>query len=78
MHFYSWKKGLKTGIYYLRSQAKTSAQKFSVDLEKGVSTGGNANGIGSSSSNSKDETLKENVKTNIQEKEEPECIMCSS
>jgi ribonucleoside-diphosphate reductase alpha chain len=33
MHFYSWKKGLKTGIYYLRSQAKTSAQKFSVDLE---------------------------------------------
>jgi ribonucleoside-diphosphate reductase alpha chain len=33
MHFYSWSKGLKTGIYYLRSQAKTSAQKFSVDLE---------------------------------------------
>ena len=34
MHFYSWKKGLKTGIYYLRSQAKTSAQKFSVDISK--------------------------------------------
>jgi ribonucleoside-diphosphate reductase alpha chain len=34
MHFYTWKKSLKTGIYYLRSQAKTSAQKFSVDLEK--------------------------------------------
>lgn len=33
MHFYSWQKGLKTGIYYLRSQAKTSAQKFSVDID---------------------------------------------
>ena len=34
MHFYNWKLGAKTGIYYLRSQAKTQAQKFSVDLEK--------------------------------------------
>jgi ribonucleoside-diphosphate reductase alpha subunit len=34
MHFYAWKSGLKTGIYYLRSLAKTQAQKFSIDLEK--------------------------------------------
>lgn len=34
MHFYNWKGGAKTGIYYLRSQAKTQAQKISVDLEK--------------------------------------------
>jgi ribonucleoside-diphosphate reductase alpha subunit len=31
MHFYSWKKGLKTGIYYLRSKAPVMAQKFTVD-----------------------------------------------
>ena len=31
MHFYAWKKGLKTGMYYLRSQAATSAIKFTVD-----------------------------------------------
>lgn len=31
MHFYSWKKGLKTGIYYLRSKAKAQAQKFTID-----------------------------------------------
>ncbi|EON77033.1 Ribonucleotide reductase of class Ia (aerobic), alpha subunit [Lunatimonas lonarensis] len=31
MHFYSWKKGLKTGIYYLRSKAATSAIQFTVD-----------------------------------------------
>ena len=24
MHFFSWKKGLKTGIYYLRTKAKKS------------------------------------------------------
>ena len=30
MHFYSWSKGLKTGIYYLRTMPKVSAQKFTV------------------------------------------------
>ena len=25
MHFYAWKKGLKTGMYYLRTQAATQA-----------------------------------------------------
>ena len=71
MHFHSWKSGLKTGCYYLRSQAKTAAQKFSVDLE----------------------TVKKENKTEIiadtkadvvvpvakvEEKQEPECLMCSS
>ena len=31
MHFYAWKKGLKTGSYYLRTKAPVSAQKFTVD-----------------------------------------------
>jgi len=30
MHFYTWRKGLKTGLYYLRSQAKTHSINFSV------------------------------------------------
>ena len=30
MHFYAWKKGLKTGMYYLRSKAASSAIKFTV------------------------------------------------
>lgn len=34
MHFYSWKRGLKTGIYYLRSQAVAQAQQFSIDASK--------------------------------------------
>ena len=31
MHFYAWQKGLKTGIYYLRTKAKASAQQFTID-----------------------------------------------
>jgi len=31
MHFYGWKKGLKTGCYYLRTKAPVAAQKFTVD-----------------------------------------------
>jgi ribonucleoside-diphosphate reductase alpha chain len=31
MHMYAWKKGLKTGCYYLRTRAVSSAQKFTVD-----------------------------------------------
>jgi ribonucleotide reductase alpha subunit len=33
MHFYGWKRGLKTGQYYLRSKAPVVAQKFTVDPE---------------------------------------------
>jgi ribonucleoside-diphosphate reductase alpha chain len=31
MHFYAWKKGLKTGCYYLRTKAVAKAQQFTVE-----------------------------------------------
>ncbi|EGW33459.1 uncharacterized protein SPAPADRAFT_60812 [Spathaspora passalidarum NRRL Y-27907] len=31
MHFYGWKKGLKTGMYYLRTQAASAAIQFTID-----------------------------------------------
>ena len=31
MHFYGWKRGLKTGCYYLRTKAPVAAQKFTVE-----------------------------------------------
>jgi len=34
MHFYGWKAGLKTGMYYLRTKAAVDAIKFTVDAEK--------------------------------------------
>jgi ribonucleoside-diphosphate reductase alpha subunit len=33
MHMYSWKKGLKTGMYYLRSKAKARPIQFSLEPE---------------------------------------------
>jgi ribonucleoside-diphosphate reductase alpha chain len=36
MHFYGWEKGLKTGMYYLRTKAATDAIKFTVDKETAV------------------------------------------
>ncbi len=34
MHFHAWKKGLKTGMYYLRTKAARDAIKFTVETEK--------------------------------------------
>ncbi len=36
MHFYSWKKGLKTGLYYLRRKASHHAQQFTIEPTKKV------------------------------------------
>ena len=35
MHFYGWKKGLKTGMYYLRTQAASQAVQFTVERQGG-------------------------------------------
>lgn len=36
MHFYSWERGLKTGIYYLRTKAASAAQKFTIQEHAGL------------------------------------------
>jgi ribonucleoside-diphosphate reductase alpha chain len=36
MHFYAWEKGLKTGIYYLRTKAAADPIKFTIAAEKKV------------------------------------------
>jgi ribonucleoside-diphosphate reductase alpha chain len=68
MHFYTWKSKSKTGCYYLRSQAKTSAQKFSIDLEK----------VKQENTGDKTQEKEQKVLPKIEEKQEPECLMCSS
>jgi ribonucleoside-diphosphate reductase alpha chain len=35
MHFYGWRKGLKTGMYYLRSKAASQAVQFTVEKQGG-------------------------------------------
>jgi ribonucleotide reductase alpha subunit len=38
MHFYAWKSGLKTGMYYLRSRAAINAVKFTVNQPEAKKT----------------------------------------
>jgi len=70
MHFYAWKNGLKTGIYYLRSKASSSAGKFSIDpeLEKKL-----RDKVSAGESLGREE---EKILCSIDNKEE--CMMCSS
>lgn len=39
MHFYAWKSGLKTGMYYLRTKSAVNAIQFTVSKEKKVEQG---------------------------------------
>ena len=34
MHFYAWKSGLKTGMYYLRTKSAVNAKQFTLNIEK--------------------------------------------
>ena len=34
MHFYAWKSGLKTGMYYLRTKSAVDAIKFTLNNDK--------------------------------------------
>jgi len=38
MHFYGWKSGLKTGMYYLRTKSAVDAIKFTLDTKAKAKT----------------------------------------
>jgi ribonucleoside-diphosphate reductase alpha chain len=69
MHFYSWQKGLKTGIYYLRTKPVAQAQQFTIEPEKRAGVGG---GVDDSNTTSKDTLLLACSRDN------PDCEACGS
>jgi len=83
MHFYAWKKGLKTGCYYLRTKAPVAAQKFTVDPRL-TSSGAVPNDLGSDSEDEgspKPETreeLKARLAKEYEEEQAKGCVACSS
>uniref|UniRef100_A0A7E4VXX6 Ribonucleoside-diphosphate reductase n=1 Tax=Panagrellus redivivus TaxID=6233 RepID=A0A7E4VXX6_PANRE len=70
MHFFAWKNGLKTGMYYLRTRPAVKAVQFTVDKEA------------LRESNAKHQENKENAENMkpsvVVEEEEEECLMCGS
>jgi ribonucleoside-diphosphate reductase alpha chain len=68
MHFYAWKKGLKTGMYYLRTKAATDAIKFTVE-------GHSNHNINHTHKTEKSEALAE-IACSIDNKDD--CLSCGS
>lgn len=62
MHFFGWKKGLKTGMYYLRTKPATDAIKFTIQKEEEIN----------------DEQNLENAKLACSIKNKDDCLMCSA
>jgi ribonucleoside-diphosphate reductase alpha chain len=69
MHFYAWKKGLKTGMYYLRTKAAVDAIKFTIDRTEIP-----LQESGLTSSYSKEEMIQQ-VSCSLEDPES--CISCS-
>ncbi len=84
MHFYAWQKGLKTGMYYLRSKAATDPIKFTVEqsLQQGrVSKNASAPVV--SATVPVQQPIQEKSVDDIQEGQacnldDPNCLMCGS
>jgi ribonucleotide reductase alpha subunit len=69
MHFYAWKKGLKTGCYYLRTKAPVAAQKFTVDPRLMAAISGSGGGA-STNSLADDDVVGDDDSSSESEKEE--------
>ena len=71
MHFYGWKLGLKTGIYYLRTKAAVDAVKFTVQKEE-VKVEPEIQAVDPNDFRAMIEQGKK-----AQEEDDEDCIMCS-
>ncbi|XP_049868519.1 ribonucleoside-diphosphate reductase large subunit [Pectinophora gossypiella] len=73
IHFYAWKMGLKTGMYYLRTKPAANAIQFTVDKSK--VRGKVSNGISNGSSDKNDADMAA-ITCSLQNKDE--CLSCGS
>ena len=75
MHFYAWKRGLKTGCYYLRTKAPVAAQKFTVDprlmaaISSGTAVAGSSSSVTEESGESYDSSDSEDELTPAQRRQ---------
>ena len=76
MHFYAWQKGLKTGMYYLRSKAATDPIKFTVKqkAQKQVAAAKNV-GVANSVATLPENEAQDSQVCNL---DDPDCLMCGS
>lgn len=77
MHFYGWEKGLKTGMYYLRTKAARDAIKFTVDKSKLEEPTANAAPMPADPPSDPDEYAKWLQAQRAAVEEGDDCEMCS-
>lgn len=86
MHFYAWKSGLKTGMYYLRTKSAVDAIKFTLDNTKKsepvpqtivAEAGATSNAAPIAVEPLKPEELKEML-ARSRKSEDDDCLMCGS
>ncbi|QQX77797.1 MULTISPECIES: ribonucleoside-diphosphate reductase subunit alpha [Aequorivita] len=81
MHFYAWKSGLKTGMYYLRTKSAVDAIKFTLKKEdKKETVGAEATAIVAENVSTKPMTPQELREMLAQSKNaaDDDCLMCGS
>ena len=85
MHFYAWKSGLKTGMYYLRTKSAVDAIKFTLSNKEKVASPAPqatvAAGAGNPAAVPVEPLTPEELKQMLQqsrESEDDDCLMCGS
>ena len=92
MHFYAWKKGLKTGMYYLRSKAAVDPIKFTLDKKHQrvgtanaveansalVMSGGQTNTTSTNGQDSIEPMSMDAAQGQVCNLDDPDCLMCGS
>ena len=92
MHFYAWKSGLKTGMYYLRTKSAVDAIKFTLSNKEKAEVPATAAAVAAQAPLNSDKATKvapvpvepltpEELKAMLQqsrESEDDDCLMCGS
>lgn len=82
MHFYAWQKGLKTGMYYLRSKAATDPIKFTVKQKaQQVAVAAESGNTGTSTITAGGPMVENDLgdaEGQVCNLDDPDCLMCGS
>jgi len=81
MHFYAWSKGLKTGMYYLRTRPKADAIKFTVDqgaLKLSADAANKENSTNSKPGFAAGPAIIKPVRQEVEEEDDEGCLNCGA
>ncbi|MEL6926430.1 MAG: ribonucleoside-diphosphate reductase subunit alpha, partial [Bacteroidota bacterium] len=78
MHFYAWQKGLKTGMYYLRTKAAVDPIKFTLNQQKLQEQKAKVGKIANAAVNVAEADEAADMEGQACNLDDPDCLMCGS